>query len=106
MAWAIITIYTSKCAQQVLNTSKFYFRCKKCEIEKTLGGWVPPPLVARRLNEAKCFSSAEFEDGGTETNEGAVKKIIKRERCQHFNSFKLFNVIINSAIANNCQTLR
>jgi len=40
MAWAIITIYTSKCvqmdSQQLLKTSKFYSRCKKCDIEKTL----------------------------------------------------------------------
>jgi len=47
MAWAIITIYISKCAQmhpqQLPKTSKFYSKCKKCDIEKTLGGWVPPP---------------------------------------------------------------
>src|SRR6218665_653715 len=54
MAWAIITIYISKCAkmnpQQLPKTSKFYSRCKMCDIEKTLGGRVPPPpLVARRL---------------------------------------------------------
>jgi len=51
--WAIITIYTSKCLQmnpqQLLKTSKFYSRFKKCDIEKTLG--VPPPLVARRLTQ-------------------------------------------------------
>ena len=36
--------------QQLLKTSKFYSRSKKCDIEKTLGGWVPPSsLVARRL---------------------------------------------------------
>ena len=36
--------------QQLPKTSKFYSRSKKCDIEKTLGGWVPPPpLVARRL---------------------------------------------------------
>src|SRR6218665_2390668 len=53
MAWAIITIYISKCVQmnppQLPKMSKFYFRSKKCGIEKTLGVWVPPPLVARRL---------------------------------------------------------
>src|SRR6218665_1875684 len=53
MAWAIITMYTSKCAQmdpqQLPKTSKFYSRCKKCDIEKTLGGGYPPPLVDRRL---------------------------------------------------------
>src|SRR6218665_465940 len=45
MAWAIIIIYSSKCAQmdpqQLLKTSKFYSRCKKCDIEKTLGGGSP-----------------------------------------------------------------
>src|SRR6218665_3001678 len=36
--------------QQLLKTSKLYSRCKKCDIEKTLGvGTTPPPLVARRL---------------------------------------------------------
>src|SRR6218665_1116597 len=58
MAWAIITIYTSKCAQmdpqQLRKTSKFYSRSKKCDIEKTLGGGYHPPLVARML--IKCFS--------------------------------------------------
>src|SRR6218665_1862839 len=53
MAWGIITIYISKCAQmnpqQLPKTSKFYSRCKKCDIEKTLW-WYQPPLVARRLN--------------------------------------------------------
>src|SRR6218665_1820998 len=46
MAWAIITIYISKCAQmnpqQLSKTSKFYSRCKKCDIEKTLGGGYHP----------------------------------------------------------------
>ena len=57
MAWAIRTIYTSKCAQmdpqQLLRTSKFYSICKKVWHQKTLGGWVPPPLVARKLINAK-----------------------------------------------------
>src|SRR6218665_2713223 len=48
MAWAIVTIYTFKCAQmdpqQLPGTSKFYSRCKKCDIEKTLWGWVPSLL--------------------------------------------------------------
>jgi len=48
MAWAIITIYTSECAQmdpqQPPKTSQFYSRCKKFDIEKTLVGWVPHPL--------------------------------------------------------------
>src|SRR6218665_1164835 len=67
MAWAIITIYISKCAQtnpqQLPKTSKFYSKCKKCDIEKTLGGEYHPPLVARRLkgryflttNQLVCF---------------------------------------------------
>src|SRR6218665_1606644 len=48
MAWAIITIYTCKCAQkdpqQIPKTSKFYSRCKKCDIDKTLGGGYHLPL--------------------------------------------------------------
>jgi len=40
MAWDIITIYTSKCTkmdpQQLPKTSKFYSKCKRCDIEKTL----------------------------------------------------------------------
>jgi len=47
MAWAIITIFISKCAQmnpqQLPKTSKFYSKFKKCEIEKTLGGGYHPP---------------------------------------------------------------
>jgi len=54
MVWAIITIYTSECAQmerrQLLKTSKFYSRCKKCDIKKTLGGGdYHFPLGSRRL---------------------------------------------------------
>src|SRR6218665_3747089 len=64
MAWAIITIYTYKCAQmdpqQLPETSKFYSRSKKCDIKKTLGGWVPPPLVARRLN-CEYFRSLQIK---------------------------------------------
>ena len=37
--------------QQLLKTSKFYSRCKKFDIKKNLTGWVPPPLVARRLKQ-------------------------------------------------------
>src|SRR6218665_2858824 len=48
MAWAIITIYTCKCAQmdpqQLPKTSKFYSRCKKCDIEKT------HPLGSQKVN--------------------------------------------------------
>src|SRR6218665_3636643 len=43
MAWAIITIYTSKCAQmdpqQLPKTSKSYSRCKNCDNRKNLRGW-------------------------------------------------------------------
>src|SRR6218665_2098113 len=59
MAWAIITIYISKCAQmnpqQLRKTSKFYSICKKCDIEKTLGvGGYHTPLgspKAKHLQE-------------------------------------------------------
>ena len=43
MAWAIRTIYTSKCVpmepQQLPKTSKSYSICNKCDMQKT----VPPP---------------------------------------------------------------
>jgi len=50
MALDIVTIYTSECAQMdpqylhVTKTSTFYSRCKKCNIEKTVGavGTIPP----------------------------------------------------------------
>ena len=55
MAWAIITIYISKCAQmnpqQLLKTSKFYSKCKKCDIEKTLRGGYHPPLGSPKVND-------------------------------------------------------
>src|SRR6218665_3595441 len=61
MAWAIITNYTSKCAQmdpqQPMKTSKFYSRSKKCDIEKTLGGWVQP-LGSPKVNTTKHYSAA------------------------------------------------
>src|SRR6218665_841694 len=61
MAWAIITIYTSKCAQmypqQLPKTSKLYSRCKKCDIEKTLWDGYHPPLVTRRLHVSSCSGS-------------------------------------------------
>jgi len=58
MAWAIITIYTSKCAhmdpQQLLKTSKFYSKCKKCDIKKTLGGGYP--LGSPKVKPFICVS--------------------------------------------------
>src|SRR6218665_1874236 len=77
MAWAITTIYTSKCAQmdpqQLPKTSKFYSICKKCDIEKTLGGAPCTPLVARRLkvcmfnNYFVRLSSLKFENNNIKT---------------------------------------
>ena len=69
MAWAIMTIYISKFAQmnpqQLPKTSKFYSKCKKCDIEKTSGGGYHPlgsPKVKRRYNKLtmkyKCTHSA------------------------------------------------
>src|SRR6218665_2437903 len=56
MAWAIITIYTSKCSQmdpqQLSKPSKVYSRCKKCDIEKVIvDGYHHPlgSLKAKRL---------------------------------------------------------
>jgi len=46
MAWAIITMYISKCAQmdlqQLLKTWKFHSGCKKCDVRKTWGGGYHP----------------------------------------------------------------
>jgi len=54
MAWAIITVYTSKCAQmdpkKLLKTSEFHSRCKKCYIEKILGGGYNSPLGSPKVN--------------------------------------------------------
>src|SRR6218665_3860664 len=65
MAWAIITIYISKCVQmnpqQLLKTSKFYSRCKKCDIEKTLGGGYHPlgsPKVNLQATKLLIVTSA------------------------------------------------
>src|SRR6218665_2985886 len=53
MAWAIIPTHTSKCAQknpqQLPKTSKFYSRCKKCDIEKTLGEGGYHPLCSPKV---------------------------------------------------------
>src|SRR6218665_1291390 len=77
MAWAITTIYTSKCAQmdpqQLPKMSKFYSRCKKCDIEKTLVGAPCTTLVARRLkvcmfnNYFVRLSSLKFENNNIKT---------------------------------------
>ena len=44
MAWAIRTIYISKCAQmdpqELPKTSKFYSICNKCVVQKTVRGWI------------------------------------------------------------------
>src|SRR6218665_2068193 len=61
MAWAIITIYTSKCPQmdpkQQPETSTFYSRCKKCDIKKNLRGWVPPPLGSPKVNDERSYAA-------------------------------------------------
>src|SRR6218665_1402056 len=78
MAWAIITNYTSKCAQmdtqQLPKTSKFYSRSKKCDIEKTVwGGYHPlgsPKVKSYLTNGSQCVvvngtsSCAEFVKHG------------------------------------------
>jgi len=76
MAWAIVKIYTFKCAQvdpkQLPKTSKFYSRSKKCDIEETLGSWYHPPwypkvkyskdIVSelRKLSHAKIHNIHEY----------------------------------------------
>jgi len=55
MAWAIITVYTSNCAQmdpqQVPNASTFYSRWKKCYIEKTVVVGHHHPLGSLKVNK-------------------------------------------------------
>jgi len=62
MAWAIITIYISKCAQmnpqQLPKTSRFYSKCKKCDIEKTLGGWVGTTPIGSPMVKLMSFLGA------------------------------------------------
>src|SRR6218665_1249856 len=71
MAWAIITMYTFKCAQmdpkQLPKTSTFYSRSKKCDIKKTLGvGTTPlgsPKVNQQHLNQNihNCFQHSYFD---------------------------------------------
>ena len=71
MAWAIITIYTSKCAQmdsqQLLKASKFYSRCKQCDIEKIVRGGYHRPLGSLKVkpfafaNIATTYYATGFE---------------------------------------------
>ena len=44
--------------RQLPKTSKFYSRCKKCDIEKILGGWVPPPLGSPKVEGLPAFYKA------------------------------------------------
>src|SRR6218665_939363 len=71
MVWAIIKIYTSKCAQmdpqQLLKTSKLYSKSKKCDIEKTLGGLGTTPLGSPKVKRilgpnilSKCSNHQPF----------------------------------------------
>src|SRR6218665_832573 len=53
MAWAIITIYTSKFVkmdpQQLPKTSRFYSRCKMCDIKNRRGCVPHPPLGSLKV---------------------------------------------------------
>jgi len=55
MACAIITIYTYKCVQMdpqqlhVPKMSKFYSKFNKCDMQKSVGGWIPHPLGSLRV---------------------------------------------------------
>jgi len=55
MAWAIRTIYTSKCVQmdpqQLPKTSKYYSICNKCDMQKAVGGgYHHHPLGSLKVN--------------------------------------------------------
>src|SRR6218665_1148420 len=60
MAWAIRTIYTSRCVQmdpqQLPKTSKFYSICNKCDMQKTAGGEYHPSgnLKVINANDPTC----------------------------------------------------
>src|SRR6218665_3286651 len=43
----------AKGPQELHKTSTFYSRCKKCDIEKTLGGCVPSPLGSPKVNNLR-----------------------------------------------------
>src|SRR6218665_582398 len=66
MTWAIIRIYTSKCAQmnpqQLPKTSQFYSRCHTRDHRKNLRGWVPPPFGSPKVkcNCLRCCDSFAF----------------------------------------------
>src|SRR6218665_3548510 len=64
MAWAIRTIYTYKCvqmdSQQLPKMSKVYSICRKCDMPKTVWGWIPPPLGSLRVNKRKEFKQCSI----------------------------------------------
>src|SRR6218665_158833 len=67
MAWAIIKMYISICAQmdpkQLPKTSKFYSRSKKCDIGKTLKGGYHP-LGNPKVKKSYLHFSPGQKSGG------------------------------------------
>ena len=50
--------------QQLVETSRFYSRCKKCNIEKNFRGWVPPPfgIPKVKINKMTMMTLIHDED--------------------------------------------
>src|SRR6218665_1864060 len=91
MAWAIITIYISKCAQmnpqQLPITSKFYSRCKKCDIEKTLGGY--HPLGSPKAKRQQNFSAGYLLIGRATV---CVSHMVEFELTTYLTQFYMVNL--------------
>src|SRR6218665_3438701 len=90
MEWAIITIYISKCAQmnpqQLPKTPKFYSRCKKCDIEKTLWGWVPPlgsPTVKAHSRHSRQCDIVRKQPK-RQADKIASKLLLQKHACSTF----------------------
>src|SRR6218665_3267241 len=93
--------------QQLPETSKFYSRCKKCDIEKTVGvGTTPPPLVAGRLNSTACPVSREryCDYRHKYSNKfGTLKVKTNRSKFSIFELLGLYKIIVCSK--SNCAIL-
>jgi len=78
MAWAIITIYISKCAQMNPNS---YLKGQnsipnaKSVTSKNLRGWVPPPIGSPKVNSEPAALKQEDQQ-----NERSVLQILYREQ--------------------------
>ena len=64
--------------QKLPKTSKLYYKSKKCDIEKTLGGgWVPPPFGSPKVNYTGSPWQALFKSEHVSLDRGFLKFHIK-----------------------------